>query len=93
MDQRKRFKRGSRVSVDHLDKPALDKPSWHKTNPLDTSKYVFTLLCVLHLKSTEPREGIHHSLRFEACCVSFMNEDLNDMINRSTQCVKRHLVI
>ena len=46
---------------DHLDKPALGKPGWHKTNYLDISKYVFTLLCILHLKSTEPREGIHHS--------------------------------
>lgn len=46
---------------DHIHKPALDKPHWHKTHHLDTSEYMFTLLCILHLESTEPRGDIHNS--------------------------------
>lgn len=46
---------------DHIHKPASDKPHWYKTHHLDTSKYMFTLLCISHLKSAEPRGGVHNS--------------------------------
>lgn len=61
---------------EHIHRPALDKPHWHKTHHLDTSEYMFTLLCILHLKSTEPRGGIHNSLssRFEVCSVSLQRK-------------------